>query len=173
MFHTSMWPPSKLEPFPHLSSSSPSSTSLILHDKSSERMAASAPCMVNHNPHLCLPPTAHTSTMSPHQCLQCSLKSTGAWNLNGREDTWHKLWMNTCRLRSALSRCRLLLSLAFCRAWYSWCCSSSRAFFRWAAAWAMTSLCYQCLSQRHSFYKVLEIHCDVDELPLLFAMKPN
>lgn len=45
----------------------------------------------------------------------------------------------TSRFRSALSRCRLLLSLAFCKALYSEHCSSSRAFFRWAAAWAMTS----------------------------------
>lgn len=44
----------------------------------------------------------------------------------------------TSRFRSALSRCRLLLSLAFCKALYSGHWSSSRAFFRWAAAWAMT-----------------------------------
>lgn len=49
----------------------------------------------------------------------------------------------TCRFRSALSRCCLLFSLTFCRALYSEHCSSSRAFFRCAAAWAMTSACYR------------------------------
>lgn len=45
--------------------------------------------------------------------------------------------VSTLRLRSALSLCRLRLSLALARAFSSGGCSSSRAFFRCAAAWAI------------------------------------
>lgn len=87
---------------------------------------------------------AYSSLMSPQK--RGLLKHNG--NMTQSTTFSEDYLCFTCWFRSALSRCRLLLSLAFCRALYSVLCSSSRAFFRWAAAWAMTSPCYLLLFKK-------------------------
>lgn len=83
--------------------------------------------------------TRHWTSKFPLKCQTALISHTQYSHTEDTTDTvtLHDLDL-TSRFRSALSRCRLLLSLAFCKAMYSELCSSSRAFFRWAAAWAMT-----------------------------------